>query len=257
MTQMNGHALLDDAELAAVRRRSEAIGVALVASAWLLIFAAMALFTAWPNPLTFLAAVAIIGSRQLGLAILMHDAAHNALARSPRLNEFFGSWLCGDPIAADLYAYRPYHLKHHRFTQQAEDPDLVLSAPFPVTRASLARKLVRDLTGQTGVKQRFAQLKAALGKHGEPLAARFKTFRRQLGRPLLVNLVLFAGLAAIGYWWLYPLLWVLPLLTWYQAVSRIRNIAEHALAPDNDDPFRNAHDVRLTGGRALRRAILG
>src|SRR5260221_8136345 len=28
-------------------------------------------------------------------------------------------------------------------------------------------------------------------------------------------------------------------MTWYQLVSRIRNIAEHAVVPDNDDPWRN------------------
>ena len=49
----------------------------------------------------------------------------------------------------------PYHLQHHKFAQQAEDPDLGLSAPFPITRASLRRKIVRDLTGQTWFKQRF------------------------------------------------------------------------------------------------------
>ncbi|MDP2330206.1 MAG: fatty acid desaturase [Reyranella sp.] len=32
---------------------------------------------------------------------------------------------------------------------------------------------------------------------------------------------------------------MLPLATWYQLASRIRNIAEHAVVPDNDDPLRN------------------
>jgi hypothetical protein len=31
-------------------------------------------------------------------------------------------------------------------------------APFPVSRASLRRKIMRDLTGQTFVKQRFGPL---------------------------------------------------------------------------------------------------
>jgi fatty acid desaturase len=56
---------------------------------------------------------------------------------------------------------------------------------------------------------------------------------------LIVNLVLLLGLAAAGYWWLYPMLWLVPLATWYQLVSRLRNIAEHAVVPDNDDPLRN------------------
>ena len=46
-----------------------------------------------------------------------------------------------------LVQYRTYHLGHHKFAQQAEDPDLGLSAPFPITRLSLRRKIVRDLTG--------------------------------------------------------------------------------------------------------------
>ena len=34
--------------------------------------------------------------------------------------------------------------------------------------------------------------------------------------------------------------WLLPLLTWQQVITRVRNIAEHAIVPDNDDVFRNA-----------------
>jgi fatty acid desaturase len=29
-------------------------------------------------------------------------------------------------------------------------------------------------------------------------------------------------------------------MTWQMAIIRIRNIAEHAMVPDNEDPFRNA-----------------
>ena len=39
------------------------------------------------------------------------------------------------------------------------------------------------------------------------------------------------------HWWAYPLLWLVPLLTWQQAVTRVRNIAEHALIPVNGDPL--------------------
>jgi fatty acid desaturase len=63
-------------------------------------------------------------------------------------------------------------------------------------------------------------------------------------RSFAVNLALLGGLAAAGQWWLYPLLWLLPLATWYQLVSRIRNIAEHAVVPDNDDPLRNTRTTR-------------
>lgn len=64
----------------------------------------------------------VIGGRQLGLAILMHDAAHGRLFVNRRLNDSVGAWLCAYPVLTSLALYRPYHLQHHRFTQQAEDP---------------------------------------------------------------------------------------------------------------------------------------
>ena len=216
--------LLTPEQVQRLRAKSDLVGGLLVLHAWGLIFASMALFVAWPNPLTFVIAVMVIGARQLGLAILMHDAAHGLLFDSRRLNEWVATWLCAAPVFTSLQLYRPYHLKHHRHTQQAEDPDLGLSAPFPISRRSLWRKIARDLSGRTAYQRRLEQFRRGLAKES---------------RAFIANLVLLGGLSAIGYWWLYPLFWLLPLATWYQLVSRIRNIAEHAVVPDNDDPLRN------------------
>jgi len=216
--------LLTPEQVQHLRGKSDFVGAALVLHAWALIFGSMALFVCWPNPFTFLLAVMVIGTRQLGLAILMHDAAHGLLFADRRLNEWVGTWLCAAPVFTSLQLYRPYHLTHHRHTQQAEDPDLGLSAPFPITRKSMWRKIGRDLSGRTAYQRRLEQFRRGLAKEG---------------KAFLVNLVLLCALAAAGYWWLYPLLWLVPLATWYQLVSRIRNIAEHAVVPDNDDPLRN------------------
>ena len=109
----------------------------------------------------------------------------------------------------------------------------MLSAPFPITKASYRRKFWRDITGQTGYEQRKAQLLNALG---DPvMAARRSALRHfgdKLGPQLAVNGVLFAGLALAGVWWAYPLLWLVPLMTWMMVITRIRNIAEHAVVPD-------------------------
>jgi fatty acid desaturase len=221
---LDGAKLLAPEQVQRLRGRSNLVGALLVLHAWALVFGSMALFVWWPNPLTFVLAVMVIGTRQLGLAILMHDAAHGVLFANRRLNEWVGTWLCAAPVFTSLQLYRPYHLAHHRHTQQAEDPDLGLSAPFPITRKSLWRKVVRDLSGRTAYQRRLEQFRRGLAKESKAFVA---------------NLVLLGGLAAIGYWWLYPLFWLLPLATWYQLVSRIRNIAEHAVVPDNDDPMRN------------------
>ncbi len=227
-------------EITRLRRRSNLRGAGLVLHAWGVIALAMALCVAWPNPLSFFLAIVVIGGRQLGLAILMHDAAHGLLLTDRRANDRVGAWLCGFPVLADLGTYRSYHLSHHRLVQSPEDPDLVLSAPFPATRASFRRKVLRDLTGQTAYRQRLDLVRGALGSPADPLPARLRRAWGKLHGPIIANLVLLGAMTALGRWWLYPLLWLLPLATVYQLASRVRNIAEHAMVPDNDDAFRNA-----------------
>ena len=55
-----------------------------VAVNWGLVLAAMALVAAWPNPLTVIFALFVIGARQLGCAVLMHEASHRSLFASRR-----------------------------------------------------------------------------------------------------------------------------------------------------------------------------
>ncbi len=157
--------LFDRSEWAALTRVSPRRGAWLVAHCGGTIALATGLaIGAWDmaGPLAgvpaVLAAIVIVGGRQLGLAILMHDAAHGLLSRNRRRNNWLGEWLTGAPVGSDLKAYRAYHLTHHRYTQQDEDPDLILSKPFPTSRASLRRKVLRDLTGRTFVKTRGSQL---------------------------------------------------------------------------------------------------
>jgi fatty acid desaturase len=232
-------------EWARFSKRSSWAGLACVAGAWAVIIGAGALFVAWPNPLTYVIAIMLIGARQLGLAILMHDAAHGALHANTAVNNWVGEWLCAAPVGARLESYRAYHLKHHRYTEQPEDPDLALSAPFPITRTSLWRKIVRDLTGQTFLKQRSAQLFGGR-KPGEVVNSSNWRF-------LLVNAILFAAVSLAGYWWTYPALWLVAMATWFPLVTRLRNIAEHACVDTREDPFSHA---RTTLANAFERLFI-
>jgi fatty acid desaturase len=205
----------------------------------------MALVAVFPNPLTYVLAVMLIGSRQLGLAILMHEGAHRCFSRNEARNMALSQWLCAYAIFADTLAYRRYHLTHHANTQQENDPDLVLSAPFPITKASYRRKFWRDITGKTGYEQRKAQLHNALGDPAWPIARRLRHCRERLGPQMAVNVALLAGLSLAGVWWAYPPLWLAPLLTWMMVITRIRNIAEHAVLTDSDDPLRNTRTTEV------------
>lgn len=233
--------LFTQEEWAHVSRRSGWMGLGLVAHCWAVIALAMAA-AIW-QPWLIILAVPVIGARQLGLAILMHEAAHGGLHRNQKVNDWVGQWLTAAPVGANLKAYRPYHLTHHKYAQQPEDPDLILSAPFPVTRSSLRRKIIRDLTGQTFLKQRRNQFANAMGlgiKPGKGAENRAQGARQAVVPFLITNLILLAVLTALGHWWAFFVLWLLPLATWNQLVTRLRNIAEHAVVPDNEDPMRHA-----------------
>ncbi len=203
-----------------------------VAIDWGIVFGAMALVAAWPNPLTVVVALVLIGTRQLGMAVLMHEASHFALFENRRVNDFVGQWLAAYPTWTDTTVYRPYHLGHHARTGTPEDPDIGLVAPFPITRASLRRKVWRDLSGQTGLKFARASWKRSFGRwHTED-------GRRAAIGFLVTNGLLLGVLTALGHPLLY-LLWAGAFLTTNTLVTRIRAIAEHALTPDADDPLNN------------------
>jgi fatty acid desaturase len=223
-----------------------------IALDWGLIGASFALVAAFPNPVSVLVAIAIIGSRQLGLAILMHDAAHRALLRNRSWNDWVGNWLCGYPIWNDVHPYRRYHLQHHAKTWTSEDPDLELANPFPITRASLKRKVWRDLSGQTGWKRFLAILNRDLGRSRGRARRDFGAGMQALHGVMITNAVLLGLLTLFGHPALY-LLWVVAWFTTYSLVMRIRSIAEHAMVPDIADELGN---TRTTIARWWERLLI-
>ena len=56
--------------------------------------------------------------------------------------------------------------------------------------------------------------------------------------------VLFGAAIAVGRWWLYPLLWVLPYLTVWRVINRLRSIAEHGGMDESPDRRATTHTVR-------------
>ncbi len=273
----NPRKVFDTEDWAAITTLSHWRGMWLVLHAWLVVaLAAFGGAMAWDyhwlaglllTPLF----LAVLGGRQLGLAILMHDGAHGLLHPNRKLNNFLGQWPTGAATGSDLHAYRAYHLSHHRFTQQPEDPDLSLSASFPTSRDSLRRKAVRDLTGQTFFKQRKSQfatawrgVKAKLRHESgdgtrDTSAGRAlnlqsrsgidapvtnvdgaKTTAKTVGRFVAVQATLLA-ISLLFWGWVPFLLWFVALATTFQLFLRIRNIAEHACTTTgSDDPFSHA-----------------
>ena len=91
---------------ARLSERSSWKGLAAVFHCWAVIAAAIGLGVAWPYLIPL--SVMLIGNRQLGLFILMHDAAHGLLHPDRRINDAVGHWLC----SSSLHAYRQIGRAH-------------------------------------------------------------------------------------------------------------------------------------------------
>ena len=239
-------------EIAYLRTVSSWRSTLAIVHCWGVILGAWVVASIWTNPLTVILAIMIIGARQLGLFVLTHDGAHGALYANRKVNDWVCEWILNRPFTDEkIDTYRKYHVKHHVNTQQEDDPDLALSKPFPISKSSFRRKVIRDLTGQTGWDQYGRIFRAAF--KGDTLSQRLANAWRRIGPNVVINLLFLAGFAAAGVWYMYFLLWWVPALTWNRFVVRLRNIGEHAVVPDNDDRLRN---TRTTIASWWERALI-
>ena len=244
--------LLSKEELKEIRKKRDWINFISIPFNWVQIFSAFLLFYYFPNILTFLLAVIVIGSRQFALSVLAHDAAHNLLFSNDNLNDFAAQWFCAFPIFSDNRPYRPYHLAHHRFTETDNDPDISLSAPFPITKASFRRKVFRDLTGRTGFKRYSIALKSIFSSQDENTIGRVKKILDKISGFLITNIILLIIISYLSHWSLYFLLWWIPAFTYYSLIVRIRNIAEHSVTPGET----NLNNTRTTKASLLIRYLM-
>lgn len=252
MEQLKITKYLSKEERKALHQKNDWAASLEILTTWAWIATAFALAGLLPNPITILIALFILGGKQLGCAIIMHDASHYSLFQSNSLNDLIGKWLGAYPIINDMESYRPYHVEHHVKTGSEQDPDLGLTKGYPTTRKSMFRKFLRDLLGITGIKASIGLISMHLGlleyhmggkiiktqKSESLLIHVLKSGYKNLSGPILANAMMFGILWATGQPWLY-LLWAVAYLTTFQFCLRVRSMAEHSVVPDPLNPFQN------------------
>ena len=190
---------------------------------------------AW-GPWSWIPAIVLMGRAHAQFASLMHEAAHRLLFAHKRANDIVGRWLLGFPTFTSTDVYRRVHMAHHRDEFGPDEPDIPLYIGYPIAADSLRRKLVRDATGRTGLRlmARFA----SNARSSDPRS------RRTFWKIVLVQAVLFGAAVASGHWWTYPLLWLVPYLTVWRVINRLRSIAEHGGMHRSPDRRESTHSVR-------------
>lgn len=235
-------------ELKAFTQKNPWSGTWLIVKAWLSITAIFTVVAIWTNPFTLIAAIILLGGRQLNLAIIMHDAGHHLLYRNRAMNLFVGNWFAAYFLFLNTEHYAKQHSHHHGLSGTERDPDLPNFRAYPVTKSSFFRKISRDILGITASKFILGLL---LNKTG--LMEKDTHHYRTVLKGVAVNLAFVALLWSIDLTWLYGL-WVAAFFTSYMLVLRIRQAAEHGAVPEplNKDP--RAH-TRTTCANFLERML--
>lgn len=219
---------------AELRRIPNARNALTLFSLWAQIVAVFAGAIWLHHPIAWAAAFLLMGRAFSQLLILGHEAAHLLLFSSRKINDFAGRWLLDYPGLVPFDVYRRGHMAHHKDEMGPDEPDLGLYAGYPITRASLRRKLTRDAFFISGWKN----LRPLFG------ALRSRTARPTVLKILLCQGVLFAALLAIGRPELYLFLWLGPWLTVWRVINRLRSIAEHGGMIRSSDRRQTTHVVR-------------
>lgn len=247
---MSAADILTRDEIRAFTRRSNLAGALAIAWSWLVIAACFAALALVPHPFVFAVVVIVLGGRQLALAVAMHEAAHGTLFRTRWCNDVLTDWLCARPVWSDTARYREHHLGHHAHTGTDRDPDLGLALAEPMSRRSLRRKLLRDITGLSGLRRIVGLLAIdaeilVYDVGGNPRRAprrssayHLRALAKNIWKPILANVVIAAALAAAGHAWEYSA-WFVAYVTMFSLVVRVRSLAEHACTARTDDQLRN------------------
>lgn len=187
------------------------------------------------RPVAWIAAFVVMGAYFQRALTLFHEASHRLLFSNRTLNDWIGEkfigWLA---FGTGEDAYRKAHSQHHRDEFGEKEPDFSLYARYPIPRASMRRKLLRDAFGISGWKNIKPSFVGLFVKGRRVRALRF------LGGQAVVAAVF----AALGHPWLYVFLWLLPWMTYWRVANRLRALAEHGGMTRSPDRRLTSHHIR-------------
>lgn len=195
---------------------------------WVVILLAIRWFAVEMSILRWALMAVIVGSRQHGLAILMHDAAHFRLLRNKKFNDLVSNCFLAYPLFITTEKYRTSHLAHHLYLNSEKDPDFNIKRgkkdwTFPKNKMQLTLLLGKMLL-YGGIVElgrnftRYSSSKTANPKEKNKASSAVKT-TYYLGASI--------GLTYFGGWGLFLLCWFLPMITFLSFNLRVRSMAEH------------------------------
>jgi len=191
------------------------------------------------------AVLVVLGSRQQGLIVLMHEAAHGKLFRNRRWNDFTGEVILAWPLFISMFSYRANHCAHHRHMNTELDPDWVRyltpeaderqNWTYSRTQAQVLWPLLKDLLGFGTLSQIKRVIRLAKPRNHDPRrnspeadrAVELRFGRYPAAAVWVFRLALAITLTVTHAWLAFLLYWVVPALTMLKMCTRLRLLAGH------------------------------
>lgn len=238
-----------------IRRLSRVSGLRstlLIASLWIPIVAAITWAVWTPQWWVLLIAGCIVGSRQVAMGVLVHDAVHYSLFKNRTVNDVVSDLFLAFPIGMSTGLYRKTHFQHHRFTNTEDDIDLVSMREdhewfeWPKNAREFVWIMFRSVTGMNLHRGWIMAKHWAPFYHlRDPITPAFPLHTRIL---YVANMILVYGAFGWGFstapWAVGTIvaLYLIPGMTLVNFAMRLRATAEH-IGADNSEELRATRTV--------------
>lgn len=242
---------VDKVNIQLLSRLKPVISIATLFFEWLIIVFSVFFHHYFPNPVIYLLVWVLIGSRMYALYSLLHDGMHYLLLPDRKLNDWICRLFLAWPLFLCLRKIRKAHLAHHLYLKTDMDPEAghlkYSEFQFPKPVSKLILTFVRDLLGINYCKYFLLKLK---NKILSPKTLSESSSAISDDGTLIIKLVKIIYYTIIGASILYMgweldflLYWVIPYMTIFQALNRLRLSTEHFYIPD--DKIFQTRTVRL------------
>jgi fatty acid desaturase len=230
--------LVSKAELKALSKIDSTRFTAAVLIEVATVVAAIAVSEYFHNPVVYVLAVIVIGTRINAFGALMHDAAHYRAYTNRLTNDIVGE-LLALPTTTSMAGYRNTHFAHHRALNGENDPDWNRDSgreefSFPVPPKVLAGRVLRYLVG-------LKILASVGGYHSNDQTRDIPVLLARL-RLAFFALLLIGSVISFSFGKLIVLYWLVPLVTAFLAVRYLRSVAEH-YAVEHEDTLNETRTV--------------
>lgn len=196
-----------------------------VVAEWMLISGAVVLHIYSKNPFVYILCWGIIGTRMYALYSLLHEGIHFLLSKNKNVNDTLSMLFLATPLFVSLSRIRAFHFAHHQHLQTDEDPEAAHKQysefQFPKTRKQMLIIFLKDLSGINYFKYRLQKLFRWKGE----------TIKMPDTKQSAVYLIVAGATLYFGWERELVLYWLLPYITLYQALNRLRLSTEHFHLP--------------------------